>query len=191
MSGAVIIRACASTNEATIVAGLLQDAGFDAALDNFNHASLEWWLIPALGGVYVRVPPSQLLDAGHYMIDAVRSADERLKLATGEPDDSPLKTRYLTAWSMLFVISGIAYAILTVFGVALFYLIDPFIPDGWLVSNPDPYAPFRYASFEAAPPIVDLTVESFLYFGIFLSFLFFEFIYLSQQPKVSDMEQTE
>ena len=106
MSGATIIRVCATVNEAVIVTALLRDGGFEATIDNYQHASLNWGMIPALGGVYVRVPHVQLMDAGLYMIDAVSSAHQRFDETTDEVFMAADKRRYLRAWFILLIWSG-------------------------------------------------------------------------------------
>ena len=129
MTGAVIIRACATVNEALIVAELLRDGGFEASIDNYYHASLDWWSISAFGGVYVRVPEGQLIDAGQYMIEAVQTADERVEASTGQIFEPIEKTRHVTAWSMLFLYTGVAYFILTLVGMAIAWFLETIIPE--------------------------------------------------------------
>ena len=51
MSPSAVLRNYCRVEEALVVCSALQDAGFDAAIDNLNHATLEWHLVPALGGI--------------------------------------------------------------------------------------------------------------------------------------------
>lgn len=79
MSGAVIVRRCASAEEAAIVCALLNDAGIPASLENWNHAMMDWGSLQALGGVGVRVPAGQLEAARAAIIGYAESAEARLK----------------------------------------------------------------------------------------------------------------
>jgi hypothetical protein len=79
MSGAVIIRRCASAEEAAIVCALLNDAGIPASLENWHHAMIDWGVIPALSGVGVRVPAAELEAARAAIIEYATSAEARLR----------------------------------------------------------------------------------------------------------------
>ena len=71
MSESAVLRNYGRVEEALIVCAALQYAGFDASIDNYNHATVNWLLVPALGGIPVRLPTSQLEDAKAYLREMV------------------------------------------------------------------------------------------------------------------------
>ena len=77
MSESAVLRNYGRVEEALIVCAALQYAGFDASIDNYNHATVNWLLVPALGGIPVRLPTSQLEDAKAYLREMVETAEER------------------------------------------------------------------------------------------------------------------
>lgn len=127
MSGAAILRNYSSVEEALVVYAALQDAGFDAAIDNFNHAVLEWYIVPALGGVQVRLPAAQLEPAKAHLSDMVHTAEARLAEATGDAG-KPAKRRYWRAWVGLAIWLGLAQLV----GIAVIWLLNGIIPADWV-----------------------------------------------------------
>ena len=109
MSGAVIVRRCASAEEAAIVAALLNDAGMLAHLENWHHAMLDWGALHALGGVGVLVPASEAETARQVIIDYAQSADERLRIDFPELEPWPLPPNRLRSVIAITVYSGLAY----------------------------------------------------------------------------------
>lgn len=106
MRDVIVIRRCATAEEAVVVASLLQDAGFQASLYDWNFSTVYWGVNSALGGVGIAVPAKQALGAGRYMMEAVETADERLSGEFGEYDRSKLPRDRLRALSMLFIYLG-------------------------------------------------------------------------------------
>ncbi|KJS38528.1 MAG: hypothetical protein VR74_05460 [Hyphomonas sp. BRH_c22] len=93
MSPSVVLRNYSRVEEALVVCSALQDAGFDAAIDNLNHAILEWHVVPLIGGIQVRHPASQIDAAKVYLNEMVQTAEQRLIEATGETIE-PIHPRY-------------------------------------------------------------------------------------------------
>jgi len=166
-------------------------------------------MIPSFGGVYVRVPYSQLIPAGEFMLDAVTSAESRLEEATGTRFEPPEKTRHLMVWSMLFLWTGVAYIILIPIGIALFWLIEAIAPESWNQSRStyhEPDAPYfeneqiidigtlvlttKETEVHGGGIALNITPEGIVFFGLFIGFLIFEFAYLSNLPKTSRETET-
>jgi hypothetical protein len=93
MSGAVVIRRCASAEEAAIVCALLNDADIPASLENWHHAMIHWGVLPALGGVGVHVPAGMAEPARRVIIEYVESAEERLETEFPDLENIPLPPR--------------------------------------------------------------------------------------------------
>ena len=74
---AVTVRRCATLNEAHIVCGLLRSHGFEAAVEEANHAANDWFVVQALGGVRVSVPHAQL-DSATQLIAEVMAASQQV-----------------------------------------------------------------------------------------------------------------
>ena len=81
--------------------------------DNYNHATVNWLLVPALGGIPVRLPTSQLEDAKAYLREMVETAEDRLVEATGEAPD-PVRRKYWRAWAVaaLFMLDWLSLFVL-------------------------------------------------------------------------------
>jgi hypothetical protein len=105
MSQAAILQNYGRIEEALVVCAALQDAGFDAAIDNFNHATVNWLMVPALGGIPVRLPASQLLDARAYLDELVSSVEDRLGEAAGASPE-PILRKYWRARIVAFLYLG-------------------------------------------------------------------------------------
>jgi hypothetical protein len=130
MSQSAVLRNYGQVEEALIVCAALQSAGFDASIDNYNHATVNWLLVPALGGIPVRLPASQLEDAKAYPGEMVESAEDRLVEATGEGPD-PVQRNYWRAW---------AVAVLLAFDWLLLFVLWRFLKATYLkLRNPSPH----------------------------------------------------
>lgn len=110
MSGAVVIRRCASAEEAAIVCALLNDAGIPASLENWHHAMIDWGVLQALNGVAVCVPAYQIEAAKQAIIEYADSAEDRLKGEFESLDPYPLKPKMLRVYILIAFFSGLAYA---------------------------------------------------------------------------------
>lgn len=120
MSGAVVIRRCASAEEAAIISALLNDAGIAASLENWHHAMMDWGVLQALGGVGVRVPADRLREAQAAIIDYAESADERLRVDFPDLETTPSKPKRFRQ----FVLTGYYTGLLLVPLILLFMLIE-------------------------------------------------------------------
>ena len=113
MSESAVLRNYGRVEEALIVRAALQYAGFDASIHNYNHSTVNWLLVPALGGIPVRLPTSQLEDAKAYLREMVETAEDRLVEATGEAPD-PVRRKYWRAWAVaaLFMLDWLSLFVL-------------------------------------------------------------------------------
>lgn len=109
MSGAVIIRRCASAEEAAIVCALLNDAGIPASLENWHHAMIDWGALQALFGVGVQVPVGQFDTARQAIIEYAESAEDRLSTEFPRLEEYPLKPKRLRYFILLAFYTGLAY----------------------------------------------------------------------------------
>lgn len=120
MSGAVVIRRCASAEEAAIVCALLNDAGIPASLENWHHAMIDWGVMQALSGVGVLVPASEGGRARAAIIEYTESADERLREDFPDLEPGPLRPKRLRQFVLIGYFTGILYVPL----ILLFMLIE-------------------------------------------------------------------
>jgi hypothetical protein len=135
MSSSVTIRRCASLPEAVVVNGLLQAHGIPSSIDNYYHATNEWWYIPALGGVAVSVPQASSDLARQLIIDHATTGPGLIEEANG-PYEKPRRYGAFAIWFMLLDYTfQIPTLLLSVLFGGLVFLIAPFIPLGWW--NPD------------------------------------------------------
>jgi hypothetical protein len=147
MSPSVVLHNYSRVEEALVVCSALQDAGFDATIDNLNHAILEWYLVPALGGIQVRLPATQLEPARAHLNEMVQTAEQRLTDVTGQATD-PIHHRYWRAWTGLAIFVGV----FNLFGIAVFWLIDKIIPPKWVTMPDSDVVPFFDFGLTIAEP---------------------------------------
>ena len=120
MSKLIVLRRCATIEEAFIVDSLLQDGGFLSSTPMRYHAQNEWWSVHAFNGIPVFIPSVELVDAAEYLIEMRATAEERLEEQFGEIDPTPWKRRPIRRWSMLAKEAG------------LFHLL--WLPIAWVLS---------------------------------------------------------
>tara|TARA_R110001606_G_scaffold293677_1_gene441425 strand:+ start:669 stop:1085 length:417 start_codon:yes stop_codon:yes gene_type:complete len=96
MSPSVVLRNYSRVEEALVVWSALQDAGFDATIDNLNHAILQWHVVPLFSGIQVRLPASQIDPAKACLNEMVQTAEQRLTEATGQTPE-PIRRSYWRA----------------------------------------------------------------------------------------------
>lgn len=106
MSGAVIIRRCATAEEAVIVCALLENAGIPTSIDSWHHAMIDWGVVQALGGVAVRVPASLFNVARQTIIDYADSAEDRLSSEFPLLDPYPLPQNRLRYYILMIFFTG-------------------------------------------------------------------------------------
>lgn len=168
MSRALVIRRCATTEEAVVVVALLKDAGFSASLDNWNHAMVDWGSIAAFGGVGISVPSEQAIEAGNYMIEALETADNRLQSVFGDYDRSRLPGDRIRALSMLFIFLG---------GDVLVFLpiiwLLTLLPESWFVPTEDQAGEIYAQAGRAIGEAPDLSGigDSLLFLAVMLTLL--------------------
>ena len=128
MSPSVVIHRAPNAESALVLVNYLQSQGFDASLDNFGHAALDWSMIPALGGIAVRLPRAQVEDAKSALKEALETAAQ-------DPEFSEVvrkrsSYRWL-AWSMIAVWFGLAQVVLGL----LLYGVASLLPAKWLTDQ--------------------------------------------------------
>lgn len=143
MSGAVTIRRCASAEEAAIVCSLLSDAGIPASLDNWYHATTDWALLPALGGVGVLIPASSRCQALQAMSDYANTARERLCAEFADIDFEPIRTDRARKLITLLIQTCLVYFFITLIVVSL----DIAFPHARL-SNVDGFYNYIYSTLD-------------------------------------------
>ena len=133
MTSSVIIRRCATLSEALICHSFLRSRGILSSIDNENHAAAQWNIVPAIGGVHIRVPTSQYEDAKALIIDRVERAPALLD--AWDLKFQPIeKTRYWRAASMLIISLGFFNLLAT----GAIFIIDQIVPAAWFPSNNAP-----------------------------------------------------
>ncbi len=135
MSDTVIIRRCATLIEAYACLGLLKSNGFLASIDNANYAAQDWSLVPALGGISIRLPTSQFEAAKACIIQAVEQGETELELAFGEYV-KPKKYGRIAIWTMILIWFGL-FQLAAGFGL---WVLDQLIPPEW-IPPPNPHGP--------------------------------------------------
>jgi len=140
MSNSVVIKRCATLNEAYILQGLLAANGFDARLDEANHAAMNWWLIPALNGVAIRLPITQAAEAKRTVLAIAETAPANLEKQFG-PYEAPRKYGRASVWFYWLSFFGL----LQLMFIGSIILLDRLVPDAWLpITNQTPYISAYY-----------------------------------------------
>ena len=117
MSHSVIIRRCASLEEAAVINSILQAFGFQSVLGNWHHSHLNWEVMLALGGIDVRVPYSEADDATNFLEERLINAQKCLKQEFPDLDTEPLYRSRWRIWLLL------AYYATPIFGILMTYTI--------------------------------------------------------------------
>jgi len=175
MSDSIILRRCATLTEAQICVGLLNSHDIWAALDNEGHAAIDWGMIPALGGVHVRVAISDYERAKQTIIDSVTVAPDLLSDVVGSYDP-PRKNRRWRALSMLVIWFGLLNLVA---GYALYWL-DQIIPRAW-VPDPQPTDMWFAIAFGRGVSPPGPGIEGFVFLFLIGLFLLWELI--TTQPE--------
>ena len=130
MSHTVILRAFATVSEARICRSILETHGIQASIDNEEIVVQDWSIVPAVGGVHVRVPKSQLSAAKSALTDHLKYAEEILK-EHALPGDSITTSQRWKAIIMLLMYLGFFNL-----GLAWFLLtLDSLIPPEWIPTS--------------------------------------------------------
>ena len=180
MSDTVIIRRCATLNEAYILRGLLTANGFSATLDEANHAAMNWWLIPALNGVAIRLPIAQVEDAKRTVIAIAETAPADLEKQFG-PYEPPRKYGRASLWFYWLSFFGLAQLVV----IGLIILLDRLVPEAWIpATNQSPFFTPHYgggAGFDW-----ERAANGFVLMFFMVGLLIFEFF--STRPKTTPKE---
>ncbi len=107
MSKLIVLRRCATIEEAFVVDSLLQDGGFLSSTPVRYHAQNDWFSVHAFNGVPVFIPEIEALGAAEYLIEMRATAKERLEDEFGEIDPAPWKRRPIRRWSFWAQQSGL------------------------------------------------------------------------------------
>lgn len=152
MSPSVIIHRAQDIESALVLTNFLQFHGFDASIDNAAHASVDWSIIPALGGITVRLPRAQVDEAKSLLRRALRDARGNPEMAEPSHLRPDWKKRFL-AWSMLGFYTGVLPVAVAILIAWLASLLPADLLPG-LLSTPvqDPLLTYSYnsgAAYEA------------------------------------------
>lgn len=119
MSGPVVIRRCASAEEAAIVCGLLRDAGIRASLENWHHAMTDWGTLLALGGVGIIVPSDDVVTARQAIVSYSETAEERLRGDFPDLDSTPMPPKRYRHMILLGYYTGLLLLPFTLAGMLI------------------------------------------------------------------------
>jgi len=170
MSPSVVIHRAQNIESALVLVNFLQFHGLDAQLDNGAHASIDWGIVPALGGIAVRLPDAQVKDAKVLLKTALVEARDSPDF--GEPVQlRPIWHKRLLAWSMLGLYTGALQALLALLLVPAISMIPPGIVDYLPSSSPRAYIGYAELGYLNAPTIAgDLKKGLWVVLG-FVAFL--------------------
>lgn len=175
-TNSVIIRRCASLPEAYACLGLLKANGFLASLDNANHATVDWAMVQALGGIQIRVPISQFDDAKTCIVESV----------TASTQDNPVSIE-MTRWNRIKAISMalIYFGIVELIGVIALLWLNHVIPPEWI---PEPSSQISVVTTGSGLGIA--RAEQWLNGAVFLFFivLYLLFDVTANKPHTHDRE---
>ena len=189
MSPSVIIHRAQDIESALVLVNFFQFHGLDARLDNAGHASVDWAIVPALGGIAVRLPRDQVEEAKDLLRTALKEAKENPDFA--EPARlRPVWQKRLLAWSMLGFYTGVLPVLIALLLapvlVSLASLIPPeLIPD---LRPPPPeayYGTFGLDHEDRATPVDDFRTMGWAVLG-FVAFL----ILLERVTRPTAQEET-
>lgn len=188
MSPSAVLRNYCRVEEALVVCSALQDAGFDAAVDNLNHATLEWYLVPALGGIQVRIPASQLKPAKAYLNEIFHTAEQRLLEATGETADPIHRRRYWRAWIGIAIWFGVA----DLLGIATLWLALKLVPPDWWPKPDEMGVPkYELGTTIAQPPDLSNILTGLLFLLMLVLITWNEMYVTQRSAKARQPESTD
>ena len=170
MSPSVIIHRAQDIESALVLVNFLQFHGLDARLDNAAHASVDWAIVPALGGIAIRLPRDQVEEAKDLLRTALKDARENPDFA--EPTRrQPIWQKRLLAWSMLGFYTGVLPVLIALMLVPLVSLIPPDLIHNLWAPPPDAYSEVFALDHERLPtPGDDLRKAGWVVLG-FVAFL--------------------
>ena len=169
MSDRTIIRRFSSLAEAMACTAYLNAHGVDAITDEYQHATVQWYLIPALGGIGVSVPAQQEVAARQFL-NEVDTGETELVEADYE---EPRSYGRLGAWLYLLIPMGLISLPLTL--VLIPFVFIRLISGNFSTGNPNEAAELAFVLFECL-------------FAIFLAAVFVWF-YLNTKRFLRDRKQ--
>lgn len=94
-----------SVEEALIIRGVLESNGIQVNIPNEQHASIDWAMIPALGGLAIQVPDDRLDEARQLLADlqAETASDDEVALEDNTYFENRAEQRRGKARSMLVI----------------------------------------------------------------------------------------
>lgn len=150
MSPSIIIHHAQDIESALVLTNFLQFHGFDASLDNGGHAALNWGIVPALGGIAVRLPRAQVDEVKELLRSALADAKADPEFAEHIQLRPDWQKRFL-GWSML----GLYTGIIPISAALVVAMLLSWIPAGWFPEVPPrpPVStyPFDYARLNNLP----------------------------------------
>lgn len=191
MSELVVLRRCATLEEALIVDSLLQDGGFISSVPVRYHGANDWFIVAAQNGVPVFVPEIEAIDAGQYILAMRATAASRLVEEFGEIDTAPLKLRWGRAWSMFIIYSGLAPYLLS----PLIYLLA-MLPIDWqaLVETSGQYSyftPVARSNYDPAGGGKPFAPEGLLFLVGIILYLIWDITDLASQKRMAKNAETK
>ena len=175
MSPSVIIHRAQDIESALVLTNFLQFHGFDARLDNAGHAAVDWGIVPALGGIAIRLPRAQVDEARQALRAALNEAD-----AISVTDyQRRTRRKRLLAYSMLGIYFGLIPLVVGAIIVGIAYTIPAewFPAPAQAISDPmPPYPIFPSVTVvddpmtgfsNPAPPRQELRVAVWLLLALF------------------------
>ena len=147
MSSIVTIRRCATLPEALINVSFLQSRGIEASLDNYHHAAVNWLIVPALNGIGVSVPASDVEAAKQAIVDAMSADTQEFETLYGAYE-APAPVSKWPVWLFWASILGIPWLLYSLL-VAILELLIParFVPETPRLSDITNACPYGYSCF--------------------------------------------
>jgi len=186
MSKLVVLRRCATLEEALVVDSLLQDGGFLSSTPMRYHAQNDWGTVPAFNGTPVFIPEAELHEAGAYLIEMRATAKERLEGALGEVDHSKFPLRWGRALTMLILYFGGGAVIV----FPLIFLLAA-LPIDWAALNQSEGRYFFLTSTKTSPwGGAGHRLDGILYVAFIILFLIWDITDVSNKKHENNAKDT-
>jgi len=119
----IAVISYSTKEEALVVQALLRANEVPASLDNYHHASNDWYIIQALGGIRVLVPAHTIEQCEELLGEHRQNAHTVLENVFGDMLPEKLPTRYKRAWSMACVFYGAPQLVIMIIALAMLYVV--------------------------------------------------------------------
>lgn len=169
MSGAIVLRRCATVEEAIVIDSALKAGGFQSSLGEYYFAHVQWDAIAAIGGVSILLPSSQFDSARKYLAELRSTAFESLADEFDNFDMRPLKLRWARAWSMLILYSPVGVLLCLAFAYVLSLLPVDWVSLAHANYTFSDFGPVVSTSYDGGTGSVPLAPEG-LAFLLFIAF---------------------